>query len=90
MEERVKELEAEISRAETAIAECEAALQTFVSAEETARRTQELASHRAATAKPHGGVGRVGPVTGSVAQTRFVDTLATAGKDVGATTFCPD
>ena len=47
MEDRVKELEAEISRAETAIAECEASLQTFVSAEETARVTQGLASHRA-------------------------------------------
>src|SRR6202790_1273017 len=42
MEERVKELEAEISRAETSVAECEAALQTFVSADETARQTQEL------------------------------------------------
>src|SRR5579872_1665159 len=42
MEERVKELEAEISRAENSIAESEAALQTFVSAEETARQTQEM------------------------------------------------
>ncbi len=47
MEERVKELEADISRAETAIAECEAGLQTFVSADETARLTHELATHRA-------------------------------------------
>jgi ATP-binding cassette, subfamily F, member 3 len=46
MEERVKELEAEISRAETAIAECESELQNFVSAEETTRLTQALASHR--------------------------------------------
>jgi ATP-binding cassette subfamily F protein 3 len=42
MEERVKELEAEISRAETSIAECEGALQTFVNADETARQTHEL------------------------------------------------
>ena len=40
MEDRVKELEAEISRAETSIAECEAALQTFINANETARRTR--------------------------------------------------
>jgi ATP-binding cassette subfamily F protein 3 len=47
MEDRVKELEAEISHAETAIAECEAALQTFVSVEETTRVTQALDSRRA-------------------------------------------
>ena len=46
MEERVKELEGEISRTETAIAECEAGLQNFVSADETSRLTQELASLR--------------------------------------------
>ena len=51
MEDRVKELEAEISRAETSIADCEAALQTFVSAEETTRQAQELAVHRAALRK---------------------------------------
>jgi ATP-binding cassette subfamily F protein 3 len=48
MEDRVRELEGEISRAETAIADCEAALQAFVSAEETARLTLELDQHRAA------------------------------------------
>jgi len=47
MEDRVRELEGEISRAETAIANCEKSLQTFVSAEETARLTQALADHRA-------------------------------------------
>jgi predicted nuclease with TOPRIM domain len=46
MEDRVKALEAEIARAETAIAECEAGLQIFVSAEETTRLTQDLATHR--------------------------------------------
>ena len=46
MEDRVRELEAEISRSETAIAECEAALQTFVSAEETNRLTQDLTKRR--------------------------------------------
>ena len=43
MEDRVHELESEINRLEDAIAECEAALQSFVSAEETQRVTQELA-----------------------------------------------
>jgi ATP-binding cassette, subfamily F, member 3 len=42
MEDRVHELEGEINRLEDDIAECEAALQTFVSAEETQRVTQEL------------------------------------------------
>jgi ATP-binding cassette subfamily F protein 3 len=42
MEDRVRELELEINRLEDAIAECEAALQSFVSAEETQRVTQEL------------------------------------------------
>jgi ATP-binding cassette, subfamily F, member 3 len=46
MEDRVREVEAEISRREAAIANCETALQTFVSAEETARLTQELNAHR--------------------------------------------
>ena len=46
MEDRVHELEAEINRLEDAIAECEAALQSFVSAEETQRVTQELEVRR--------------------------------------------
>jgi ATP-binding cassette subfamily F protein 3 len=46
LEERVRELEAEISRAETGIANYEAALQTFVNADETARQTHELSSLR--------------------------------------------
>ena len=48
MEDRVHELEQTISRTETAIAQHETALQDFVSAEETARLTQELEAHRAA------------------------------------------
>jgi ATP-binding cassette subfamily F protein 3 len=47
MENRVQELEGEINRLEDAIAECEAALQTFVNAEETQRVTQELGARRA-------------------------------------------
>jgi ATP-binding cassette, subfamily F, member 3 len=47
MEERVRELEEEINRLEDAIADGEASLQTFVSAEETRRLTQELADRRA-------------------------------------------
>ena len=46
MEDRVHELESEINRLEDTIAECEAALQTFVSAEETQRVTQELGVRR--------------------------------------------
>ncbi|MGO9647014.1 MAG: ribosomal protection-like ABC-F family protein [Terriglobales bacterium] len=48
MEERVRGLEQEINCTETAIAQHETALQNFVSAEETARLTQELETHRAA------------------------------------------
>jgi hypothetical protein len=43
MEDRIHELESEINRLEDAIAECEAVLQSFVSADETQRVTQELA-----------------------------------------------
>jgi ATP-binding cassette, subfamily F, member 3 len=46
MEERFGEIEQEIADLETAIAECEAGLQNFVSAEETQRLTQELVGHR--------------------------------------------
>ena len=46
MEDRVCELEHEITRMEAAIAECESALQTFVSADETQRLTQELEKHK--------------------------------------------
>jgi len=48
MEARVRELEADISRTESAIADCETALQNFVSAEETTRLTQELDQQRSA------------------------------------------
>ena len=46
MKERVGEIEEEITKLETGIAECEQALQTFVSAEETARLTQLLETRR--------------------------------------------
>src|SRR5271167_2198197 len=42
MEDRIRELEAEINRAETLIAQCETALQDFVSAEESQHQSQEL------------------------------------------------
>ncbi len=45
MEDRLHEIEEEIGRAEAAIAQCETDLQSFVSAEETQRQTQDLA-HR--------------------------------------------
>jgi ATP-binding cassette subfamily F protein 3 len=50
IEDRIRELEAEISRAETLIAQCETALQDFVSAEESHRQSQELDRHKAAHA----------------------------------------
>jgi ATP-binding cassette subfamily F protein 3 len=42
MEDRVRELEAEISRTEAAIARLETELQNFVSAEESQHQSQEL------------------------------------------------
>ena len=46
MEDRVRELEQAIAHSETVISACETALQTFVSAEETARLTKKLDQHR--------------------------------------------
>jgi ATP-binding cassette subfamily F protein 3 len=46
MQDRAQELEEEISSLESAIAQCEASLQTFVSAEETTRLSRELEQHR--------------------------------------------
>jgi ATP-binding cassette subfamily F protein 3 len=46
MEDRLHEIEEEIGRAEAAIAVCETALQSFVSAEETQRQTQALAQRK--------------------------------------------
>jgi ATP-binding cassette subfamily F protein 3 len=48
MKERVHEVEEEITRLETGIAECETALQSFVNAEETRRQQELLASRRKA------------------------------------------
>ena len=50
MEDRIRELEGEISRAETVIAQCETALQDFVSADESQRQSQELDRQKAAHA----------------------------------------
>jgi ATP-binding cassette subfamily F protein 3 len=46
IEDRVHELEQEISNTEDVIAKCETALQDFVSAEETQRQSQELERRR--------------------------------------------
>ena len=46
IEDRVSELEQEISRTESSITDCETALQTFISADETARQSQDLDRHR--------------------------------------------
>jgi ATP-binding cassette, subfamily F, member 3 len=50
MEDRIHELEAEISRAETVIEKCETALQNFVSADESQRQSLELDQQKAAHA----------------------------------------
>ncbi len=46
MEARLAEIEEEITRVEAAIALCETGLQTFTSAEQTQRQTQELAARK--------------------------------------------
>ncbi len=46
MEERVHQLEEQVTRVEAVIVQCEAALQKFVSAEETQRLTQALGASR--------------------------------------------
>ena len=46
LEDRLREVEEEITRMEAAIALCETHLQSFVSAEETQRQTHELATHK--------------------------------------------
>ena len=46
MKDRLEEVEEEITKLETGIAECEQALQTFVSAQETARVTELLEARR--------------------------------------------
>jgi ATP-binding cassette subfamily F protein 3 len=51
MKERCVEIEEEISRLETGIAECENALTVFVSAAETARQTESLHNQRASLDK---------------------------------------
>ncbi|MFZ0278373.1 MAG: ABC-F family ATP-binding cassette domain-containing protein [Candidatus Sulfotelmatobacter sp.] len=50
MEDRIHELEGEISRAETVIAQCETALQDFVSADQSQRQAEELDRRKAAHA----------------------------------------
>ncbi len=50
MEDRVHELETEISTVEDSIAQCEAAMQDFTSAEESQRQAQELEQRRSAHA----------------------------------------
>ena len=47
IEDRIRELEGEISRAETLIARCETSLQDFVSADESQRQSQELDQQKA-------------------------------------------
>jgi len=50
IEDRIRELEGAISHAETLIAQCETALQDFVSADESQRQSQELDRQKAAHA----------------------------------------
>ena len=51
MEDRAAALEKEISRLESAMAQCETSLQNFVSAEETTRLSRELEQNRAELAE---------------------------------------
>ena len=46
MEEQLHEIEEDVARTEAAIAQCETALQTFVSLEETQRQTKGLADFK--------------------------------------------
>jgi ATP-binding cassette subfamily F protein 3 len=46
MEARIHELETQINRGETVIANCETAMQDFVSADESQRQAQELEQHK--------------------------------------------
>jgi ATP-binding cassette, subfamily F, member 3 len=46
IEDRVRELEGEISRNEAAISDCETALQTFVTVQESARLADQLSQHK--------------------------------------------
>ncbi|MBZ5681765.1 MAG: ABC-F family ATP-binding cassette domain-containing protein [Acidobacteriia bacterium] len=50
MQDRIYELEAEISRVEAAIMHCETELQSFTSANESQRQSQELDQHKASHA----------------------------------------
>src|SRR6266849_6535660 len=50
LEDRVHELEEEISRVEASIADCETQLQNFVSADESQRQSQQLDQHKASHA----------------------------------------
>jgi ATP-binding cassette subfamily F protein 3 len=50
MEDRVHDLEAEISRTEAAISNLETALQNFVSSDQSQRQSQELGQHKASHA----------------------------------------
>jgi ATP-binding cassette subfamily F protein 3 len=50
IEDRIRELEAGISRAESAIAQCETAMQDFVSADESLRQSHELDQQKTAHA----------------------------------------
>ncbi|MEY2395221.1 MAG: ATP-binding cassette, subfamily er 3 [Acidobacteriaceae bacterium] len=51
MEDRIHELEAQINRGETVIANCETAMQDFVSADESQRQAQELEQHKTTQAE---------------------------------------
>ena len=50
MEDRIHELEGEISRAEAVISQCETSLQDFVSADESQRQSEDLERHKSSHA----------------------------------------
>ena len=62
MEDRIRELEAEINRAETMIAQCETALQDFVSADESQRQCRGTRPAESRARRLSQGMGRSQPV----------------------------
>ncbi len=68
MQERHQQVEAGIAELEDGIAECERELQSFVSAEETARWTELLAKRRGELESADGGVGELVAGAGSSGQ----------------------
>ena len=66
MEDRIRELEAEISRAEAVIAQCETALQNFVSAEESQTPVPRTRPAQNRARRIPQGMGRTQPISAGI------------------------